>query len=112
MRFFELANFIEAGLWILIGSGFVVRAILPRTPQRTTTIVAAATLIAFGFSDVVETRTGAWWRPWWLLVWKGVCVSILVTLLARYVKRRGRRVATPNTSPPSSATASGRPAGA
>jgi hypothetical protein len=43
--------------------------------------VAAAVLLAFGGSDVVETRTGAWWHPWWLLVWKGLCVVALVVLV-------------------------------
>ncbi|MHC4132622.1 MAG: hypothetical protein ACYSSP_06740 [Planctomycetota bacterium] len=47
-------------------------------------IAASILLIAFGCSDFVEIRTGAWWRPWWLLVWKGGCLTGFAILLAWY----------------------------
>ena len=101
--FFRTANYIEAGLWGLISIGFVVYAIAPRTTKRATALVAAATFLAFGLSDVVETHTGAWWRPWWLLAWKGLCIAVFFALLSRYIFNR-------NTALPSSATSSDRPA--
>jgi hypothetical protein len=56
---------------------------------------AAATLIAFGVSDVIEIQTGAWWRPWWLLVWKGLCIAVLVSLFWQWrAKHRKERSAT------------------
>jgi hypothetical protein len=89
--FFQTANFIEAALWGVIGIGFVLYAGLPRTTTRRTPLIAAATFLAFGLSDVIEARTGAWWRPWWLLVWKGVCIGIFATMLWRYVVTRASR---------------------
>jgi hypothetical protein len=101
--FFATANCIEAALWAVIGAGFIVHALRPRAANRIVAFVAAITFLAFGLSDVVETRTGAWWRPWWLVAWKGVCVVVFLALLCRYILNR-------NTAPPSSATSSDRPA--
>lgn len=85
---FITSNYVEAGLWIVIGAGFVIASIAKPNVPRADCLVAAMTFIAFGCSDLVETRTGAWWRPWWLFVWKGVCVLMFVLLLARYRKRK------------------------
>ena len=57
---------------------------LRRRQGRASAASAAVVFIAFGVSDIVETTTGAWWRPWWLLVWKGVCVLALLTLFVRW----------------------------
>ena len=87
---FRTLNYAEAGLWIVVGVGFAVRAASRAGgAARRSCLAAAITLLAFGASDVVETRTGAWWHPWWLLVWKGVCVIVLVGLVAAWW-RRGR----------------------
>jgi hypothetical protein len=88
---FRTINYIEAGFWGVIGAGFAVRAVrLGNGAGKWKCVVAAVTLFAFGGSDVVETRTGAWWHPWWLLVWKGVCVIVLVGLVGVWWKRRER----------------------
>jgi hypothetical protein len=36
------------------------------------------------FSDLVEARTGAWWKPWWLFVWKAACVLLMLGGAWRY----------------------------
>lgn len=79
---FVHANQAEAVFWIAIGMGFAVRGeTLARQPERRGNRrlcwLAAAVLMAFGASDLVETQTGAWWRPWWLLLWKAACVIAL-----------------------------------
>jgi hypothetical protein len=83
---FSWANLAEAFLWGGMGIGFALRAVClldaKRDGWRTPTL-AALTLTAFGVSDVVETITGAWWRPWWLLLWKALCVALLLTLIGR-----------------------------
>ena len=86
---FRFLNFVEAGLWVVVA--VVAAAIGARRSGRVRArcFVLAATLIAFGLSDVVETTTGAWWRPWWLLCWKAICVAILLALLVEHY--RGRR---------------------
>jgi hypothetical protein len=97
MRFFVVANFVEAALWGVIGVGFLLHALLKR--GGTQSLVAAGAFLAFALSDVIETRTGAWWRPWWLLALKGSCVGTFLVLLVRYA-------VTPRTARPA---ASSRP---
>ena len=86
-RFFANANHLEAGLWMVIGAGFLIHAAV-KTAFRRSSLVAGVTFIAFGMSDVVEVRTGAWWRPWWLFGWKAICVLTIAILLIRYLKYR------------------------
>jgi len=58
--FFATSNYIEAGLWGVIGVGFVVHAIAKRGAANS--VIAAVTFVAFSLSDVIEASTGAWWR--------------------------------------------------
>ncbi|MEM1012874.1 MAG: hypothetical protein AAGI46_11725 [Planctomycetota bacterium] len=71
-RGFVAANVIEAVLWVVVAG--IVLAKWHHVP-------AATVLVFFGLSDLVETRTGAWWRPWWLFAWKAACVIALVALV-------------------------------
>ncbi|MGD8453002.1 MAG: hypothetical protein PVJ57_14380 [Phycisphaerae bacterium] len=87
---FETANYIEAGLWGVIGVAFLVRALL-RAASRRVALLAAGVFIAFGLSDVVEAHTGAWWKPPWLFVWKAICVVAMVGLLIWYQRSRRTR---------------------
>lgn len=85
---FVLLNRIEAGLWIIVA--LIVLVALRRRLAWRWLALLVITLVAFGISDLVETRTGAWYRPWWLLVWKGVCVAIFTVFVlgAWYAARR------------------------
>lgn len=87
---FELANYIEAGFWMLVGVVFAGRGAMLADARRAMCFTAAAAFVAFGASDIVEAQTGAWWRPWWLLMWKGGCVIVLAGLLRGYLRRRRR----------------------
>jgi hypothetical protein len=67
-------NALEAVLWItfaviIAGFGSRVRGLTP-----TMRALLAVSFLAFGSSDLIETSTGAWWRPPGLLVYKGVCL--------------------------------------
>jgi len=95
-----LFNLFEAGLWFVVAIVLLVvwkkqiaravrvAAILPKSPRfdipdriRTWPLLAGAVVfVLFGISDLVETQTGAWWKPWWLLVWKVLCVHAMLTL--------------------------------
>ncbi|HEV7298102.1 MAG TPA: hypothetical protein VGN72_01975 [Tepidisphaeraceae bacterium] len=89
-REFILSNYAEAGLWIVIALGFAI-AVLRKghaPDARRDCVVAAVAFLLFGLSDVVETRTGAWWRPLWLFVWKAACVATFVVLLVRHYRRK------------------------
>ncbi len=83
-------NLIEAGFWIVFG--VVATLGLWRQAGRLTpfSLIAGLVVIMFGLSDLVESRTGAWWRPLWLLLWKAVCLTGMVVC---YLKcRRARTV--------------------
>lgn len=82
---FRIANYMEAGLWFSLAAGVLAGGY---RRWRTPSMVAGIALVAFGMSDIVEARTGAWWRPWWLLVWKSLCVLALVACLAAYARAR------------------------
>lgn len=95
--FFVYSNYAEAALWNAIGIAFLVAAAVGRGVRpngggvRRRLLSAAVTFVAFGWSDVVEAHTGAWWRPWWLLVWKGLCLLALLVLAVRHY-RGARRI--------------------
>ena len=92
-------NLAEAALWIGMALGalaFVIRG--RQTPasfaaSRAGMVLLVIALAAFGASDLVETRTGAWWRPRWLLAWKGGCVIVLGGYVAAWLAARRARLA-------------------
>ncbi|MEM7809689.1 MAG: hypothetical protein AAF561_16385, partial [Planctomycetota bacterium] len=71
---FVVANVVEAGLWVVV-------AVLVLAKWRH--VPAAIVLVLFGTSDLVETQTGAWWRPTWLFAWKAACVIALLAFVLR-----------------------------
>ncbi|MEZ6083758.1 MAG: hypothetical protein R3E58_07400 [Phycisphaerae bacterium] len=99
--FFKTANFVEAGIWISIGIAFACFA-LTKSPFHKRAFAAAIVFVLFGVSDVVETQTGAWWRPWWLLCWKGLCI---LSMLMLYVRHKLGRIATEDLAASSTAYA-------
>lgn len=83
-------NLAEAAFWGVLA--LVVLAVAAARRRLTwRTAMPAATLAALGLSDVVETRTGAWWDPWWLLLWKAACVALLARCALAAIGARRRR---------------------
>jgi hypothetical protein len=78
-------------LWFCL-AGFV----LTRGTDKSRLLLASA-LLPFGISDLVETRTGAWYSPWWLLVWKAICVLLIAGAGLRLYRthRRFRKTTVP-----------------
>jgi hypothetical protein len=83
---FVYGNYAEAAVWAAMG---VIALLRLRTRAG---VGLALLLIAFGVSDLVETTTGAWYRPWWLLAWKAACVigMLMIGLPVYRASRRGR----------------------
>jgi hypothetical protein len=77
-------NLLEAAMWLVLGTIVAVRARLAVPRLRRVGFVAASALIAFAGTDIVEARTGAWFRPWWLLVYNGLCIAVLLGCYVAY----------------------------
>lgn len=67
-------NWVEASVWLAVAACFYIHVLRHRRPLPKLALAAGLLFLLFGISDIVETRTGAWWRPWWLGVWKGSCI--------------------------------------
>ncbi len=81
-------NRIEAVLWFLFGAGFLFRAFRTAGGHRRLAVVLALAFLAFGISDLVEARTGAWWRPLWLLLLKAGCIAVFAYGLWEHLQLR------------------------
>lgn len=73
----EYGNLIESVFWSIFAVVFFVKArLVGRNQFRRLFVQLAAAFLAFGISDLVESRTGTWWDPVWLLIWKATCILI------------------------------------
>jgi len=97
-------NVFEAVLWTALGIYAVVLAtrFATRSKERSATrseersatqrlLLIAVVFWIFAGSEVMETQTGAWWKPWWLAVWKGGCIAVLITLGTRHYRWHNHR---------------------
>jgi len=81
----------EFATWLLIALLLAWFARRHQGAERRRCLLGAAAFFAFGVSDLVEIRTGAWWRPWWLAAWKTACVlGILALVVADFRSRRAK----------------------
>jgi hypothetical protein len=87
-------NYGEAAVWGIAGIYVFWRSRKQHSAARILGRVASMAFLAFGVSDLIETRTGTWYDPWWLFAWKAICVLILLSCLGVYA-RHTRRGATP-----------------
>jgi hypothetical protein len=82
-------NAAEAALWFAFAVATVMlgRRVRGLTPRLRAWIACA--FLAFGASDLIEVRTGAWWNPPGLLILKGAC--LLAIVIAGWQLGRNRR---------------------
>jgi hypothetical protein len=81
-------NGCEALLWMGL-AGFVAWRYRNAEPSLCRlSRIAAALLVLFAVSDVIEIQTGAWWRPVWLLMLKGFCLCGLLGCGWRAIRLR------------------------
>ena len=86
-----LFNYGEAAVWVIVGLCLLWRSRKEHSVARILGRVASLAFLAFGVSDLIETRTGTWYEPWWLFVWKAACVVILLSCLCVYARHTRRR---------------------
>jgi hypothetical protein len=84
-------NYCEAVLWFVLGVVVVIAARRQSAAVRRNAWTAFGAFLAFGVSDLIEVRTGAWWTPWWLFVLKAACVLVLAGCLFRHLKLKASR---------------------
>ena len=71
-----VGNLIEAGLWAAFAVVFARLAFGASGRRRRLWVILTLAFAAFGASDVIESRTGAWWNPPSLFVLKASCVAV------------------------------------
>jgi hypothetical protein len=72
-----IGNQVEAVLWFFFALGFSWKGCKTRHPdRRRLSWMLVVAFAMFGVSDIIESTTGAWWRPWWLFVLKAGCVAV------------------------------------
>ena len=82
----RVGNLIEATLWFAVCVVFVFKAIQGCGRLRAVFMLLAAAFFVFGVTDLIESETGAWWRPLWLLALKSSCVTGFVFGFAAYYR--------------------------
>jgi catechol 2,3-dioxygenase-like lactoylglutathione lyase family enzyme len=86
-------NLLEAALWAVLASTLVVWAVRESGRRRLWGGLASA-LLMFSVSDIIESQTGAWWRPLWLLTMKAGCLAVFL-----YGAREYRNICQTECSP-------------
>lgn len=96
-----IGNLLEAVLWAVFSIVFGVLAFRSSGRRRRLWVILAVAFFAFGVSDVIESRTGAWWRPPALFVLKASCVAVFLYGVFEYrTISRTEPDAPPNSRPP------------
>lgn len=81
-------NAIEALWWIWLAVFVEVYWKLCAGLTPTLRDVTAVLRFSFGISDLIEIRTGAWWRPAGMFVLKGICVVGLLSCGVMVLRNR------------------------
>jgi len=84
-------NLYEAILWFVISIIFLGFGVYKKNivAQKKTFLFLSVIFVLFGISDLIEMKTGAWWKPTWLLAMKAFCItSIAIGVFFLYKKAR------------------------
>ena len=72
----KTGNLVEAAFWMLVTVVILVKAIRAVVPLRRIFFILSAAFFVFSISDLIESQTGAWWKPFWLLLIKTSCIVV------------------------------------
>ena len=84
-----IGNLIEAGLWGSVALVLAVLAVRTGGERRGIFLLLSVAFLMFGVSDLIEMRTGAWWRPVWLLAIKAACIVTFAYGFLRLARSKG-----------------------
>jgi len=79
-------NLAEAVLCFALSSIFVVKMAIAPGKLRRVFLILTVAFAVFGLTDLIESETGAWWRPLWLLGLKAACVASFVVGFVAYYR--------------------------
>jgi hypothetical protein len=85
MQLHAIFNVAEAIFWVVVAVVVAVSATLSHPAFRRLGFLAAAVFLAFAITDLIEVKTGAWYRPWWLLGYNAACLAAIVGCYVRYL---------------------------
>lgn len=85
-------NLVEAVLWVIVSVILLAKTFRSERPLRRVFGGLTIGFFIFAISDLIESRTGAWWRPWWLFVIKAGCVLSFILGFREYyrIKKRSK----------------------
>jgi hypothetical protein len=81
-----LYNIIEFFLWLGFAVVFFIPALRRDEKHRLFCALGGLGFVAASLSELVEVRTGAWWRPWWLLLWKASFFPYIAFMVVWYTR--------------------------
>ena len=82
----KTGNLVEAAFWMLVAVLILVKAIRALVPLRRIFFILSVAFFAVGISDIIESQTGAWWKPFWLLLMKTGCIAVLLFGFREYYR--------------------------
>ncbi len=95
----KYGNLLEAGLWFAVSLILVAKLMRAAGRLRRVFLILATAFFVFGISDLIESQTGAWWRPWWLLLLKVGCIAFFVFGFREYYRIKNNRDEAPPEIP-------------
>jgi len=81
-------NVIEAGIWFALATWFLFLAVRRKTSLKKSFLIFSLTLFVFGISDIIETQTGAWYKPFGLFLLKAICVMLIAGCVCVFFRNR------------------------
>ena len=79
-------NLVEAAFWMLVAVLILVKAIRAVVPLRRIFFILTVAFFVFSISDIIESQTGAWWKPFWLLLMKTGCIAVFLFGFREYYR--------------------------
>lgn len=76
-NFHAIANYVEAGVWIVVAALLAANAVGSAGRVLRNLALLSVAFAVFGISDIIEARSGAWWRPLALLIMKSTCLLVI-----------------------------------